>query len=206
MDGRRRSRSLSVTENGLSALRAWITRIDRESTAATYDPVRTRLGFMDVVPLGARASLVARAIAESRKRLEELDGAVPDQERLGTPEGLALLGARRELEARVAWLVEVRDRHLAGGLEGSRRDEEPIRRSRVHRRMDITLELHCDKCGSANLSLPPREDAGASIACNDCGEPHGTLAELKDELFSCALEQSSETLREGLERITSRQP
>lgn|GEM_PF-1668126 len=67
--------------------------------------------------------------------------------------------------------------------------------------MDITVELHCDKCGSANLSLPAADGAGEAIACNDCGETHGTLAGLREDLFACALEQSSQKLREGLERI-----
>jgi hypothetical protein len=66
--------------------------------------------------------------------------------------------------------------------------------------MDVTVELHCDLCGSANLSLPAREDEVGEIACNDCGATHGTLAELKEELFACALAQSAEKLREGLER------
>lgn len=67
--------------------------------------------------------------------------------------------------------------------------------------MDVSVELHCDKCGSANLSLPERDEDGAAIGCNDCGETHGTLAALRDELFACALEQSAERLREGLERL-----
>ena len=67
--------------------------------------------------------------------------------------------------------------------------------------MDITVELHCDKCGSANLSLPAIEDESGAIACNDCGERHGTLAELREELFACAVAQSSQNLREGLERL-----
>ena len=67
--------------------------------------------------------------------------------------------------------------------------------------MDIVVELHCDKCGSANLSLPGQGDEAGTIACNDCGEAHGTLADLRAELFACALEQSSEKLREGLERL-----
>jgi uncharacterized Zn finger protein (UPF0148 family) len=67
--------------------------------------------------------------------------------------------------------------------------------------MDVMVELHCDKCGSGNLSLPRWEDEGGAIACNDCGEAHGTLAALREELLACALEQSSEKLREGLERL-----
>ncbi|HEX8216685.1 MAG TPA: hypothetical protein VF577_04390 [Allosphingosinicella sp.] len=67
--------------------------------------------------------------------------------------------------------------------------------------MDIIVELHCDKCGSANLSIPAQGDEDAEIACNDCGERHGTLAALRDDLFACAIEQSSEKLREGLERL-----
>ena len=67
--------------------------------------------------------------------------------------------------------------------------------------MDVTVELHCHKCGSANLSLPPREDEAGAIACNDCGEGHGTLAELRDELFACALQQGSEAKREELDRL-----
>jgi hypothetical protein len=67
--------------------------------------------------------------------------------------------------------------------------------------MDVTVELHCDRCGSANLSLPAPEDSAGAIACNDCGEAHGTLAELRDELLACALQQGAEAKREGLDRL-----
>ena len=67
--------------------------------------------------------------------------------------------------------------------------------------MDVTVELHCGQCGSANLSLPAREDEAARILCNDCGAEQGTLAELREELFACALAQSAEKLREGLDRL-----
>ena len=73
--------------------------------------------------------------------------------------------------------------------------------SDVALRMDITVELHCDKCGSANLGFPAAEEQAALIACNDCGESHGTLAELRDDLFACAVGRSSQELREGLERM-----
>ncbi|HEX8644320.1 MAG TPA: hypothetical protein VF702_10465 [Allosphingosinicella sp.] len=67
--------------------------------------------------------------------------------------------------------------------------------------MDVTVELHCDKCGSANLSLPARDDEAGAIACNDCGAGQGTLGELREELLACALQQSSQALREGLARL-----
>ena len=67
--------------------------------------------------------------------------------------------------------------------------------------MDVTVELHCDKCGSANLSLPAREDEASQIACNDCGATQGTIGQLREELIACALDQSAEKLREGLDRL-----
>jgi transcription elongation factor Elf1 len=67
--------------------------------------------------------------------------------------------------------------------------------------MDVTVELHCDKCGSANLSLPVDGDEQATIECNDCGERHGTLAELRSELLACAMEHSAQALRSGLDRL-----
>ncbi|HEX9931533.1 MAG TPA: hypothetical protein VGB08_01690 [Allosphingosinicella sp.] len=67
--------------------------------------------------------------------------------------------------------------------------------------MDVTVELHCDQCGSANLSLPDAADDSAEIGCNDCGAGQGTIAELRDELIACALEQSAEKRREGLGRL-----
>jgi DNA-binding transcriptional LysR family regulator len=62
--------------------------------------------------------------------------------------------------------------------------------------MDVTVELHCDQCGSANLTLPAPADESSAIACNDCRAEHGTLAELRQELLDCALAQSAEALRE----------
>jgi len=67
--------------------------------------------------------------------------------------------------------------------------------------MDVTVELHCDRCGSANLSLPPDEEAAAAIRCNDCGESHGTLSDLAQELMACARSHSAEALREGAQRL-----
>lgn len=67
--------------------------------------------------------------------------------------------------------------------------------------MDILLELHCDRCGSAHLSFPSATDDGAAIACNDCGADHGALGAFKAELIAQALEQSAEALRGQLKDL-----
>jgi hypothetical protein len=64
--------------------------------------------------------------------------------------------------------------------------------------MDVSVELHCDKCGSANLSLPPPAQVTSAIACNDCGADHGSLDALHSELIDCAQRQSARALRDGL--------
>lgn len=63
--------------------------------------------------------------------------------------------------------------------------------------MDISLEIHCDRCGSANLSFGDGGD-GAAVRCNDCGLDHGTVGALKEELVEHLLAQSAEALRQNL--------
>ena len=63
--------------------------------------------------------------------------------------------------------------------------------------MDISLEIHCDRCGSANLSFGDGADA-AAISCNDCRLAHGTVGALKSELVEHLLAQSAEALRRDL--------
>lgn len=67
--------------------------------------------------------------------------------------------------------------------------------------MDVIVELHCDQCGSANLSLPPPDEGNAAIACNDCGADHGSLDALHRELIACARRRSAQALREGLSKL-----
>lgn len=64
--------------------------------------------------------------------------------------------------------------------------------------MDVTVELHCDKCGSANLSLPPPDQVTSSIGCNDCGADHGSLDSLHQELIASAQRLSAQALREQI--------
>ena len=68
--------------------------------------------------------------------------------------------------------------------------------------MDVSVEIHCGKCGSANYSLPGGAEAGAPIVCNDCGETFGTIAALQAELIAQVVEHSAESLRRNLEWIS----
>jgi hypothetical protein len=67
--------------------------------------------------------------------------------------------------------------------------------------MDISLEIHCDLCGSANYSLPGGENEAAPLRCNDCGSDIGTLAELSAQAITLAKGQSAEALRRGLDNF-----
>ncbi len=68
--------------------------------------------------------------------------------------------------------------------------------------MDISLEIHCDRCGSANYSIA--EGDAARLSCNDCGNDLGTMAELRDAAETLARDQSAEALRRGLDAFVGR--
>lgn len=69
--------------------------------------------------------------------------------------------------------------------------------------MDVTIEIHCEACGSANYSLPSGEAAESPIRCNDCGAAQGTLGELRTMLAAYVLDHSAEALRRDLDRLLS---
>jgi hypothetical protein len=73
--------------------------------------------------------------------------------------------------------------------------------------MDISLEIHCDLCGSANYSLPDGDDdEAAALRCNDCGSDIGTLAEFRVQAIALARGQSAEALRRGLDTFIGDPP
>ena len=67
--------------------------------------------------------------------------------------------------------------------------------------MDVSVEIHCEACGSANYSLPDGQNDDAPISCNDCGAPQGTIGELKAALHQQVLDHSAEALRRDLDRL-----
>ena len=67
--------------------------------------------------------------------------------------------------------------------------------------MDVSVEIHCETCGSANYSLPGGSGDDAPIRCNDCGAAQGTIGELRAALLEQALDHSAEALRRDLDRL-----
>ena len=67
--------------------------------------------------------------------------------------------------------------------------------------MDVSVEIHCETCGSANYSLPGGQADAAAIRCNDCGAPQGTIGELRATLLQQVFDHSAEALRRDLDRL-----
>ena len=69
------------------------------------------------------------------------------------------------------------------------------------KKMDVSAEVHCGKCGSANYSLPSGAESSSLIVCNDCSREMGTVGALVDELLAQVTAHSAEALRRDLDRI-----
>ena len=67
--------------------------------------------------------------------------------------------------------------------------------------MDISVEIHCENCGSANYSLPAGQEDKAPIRCNDCDAPQGTIGELRATLLEQVFDHSAEALRRDVDRL-----
>ena len=67
--------------------------------------------------------------------------------------------------------------------------------------MDVTVEIHCGTCGSANYSLPQGTSGDAPLLCNDCGIRIGSVGQLQEEMLEQALAHCAETLRRDLETL-----
>ena len=67
--------------------------------------------------------------------------------------------------------------------------------------MDVSVEIHCETCGSANYSLPNGSGDDALIRCNDCGAPQGTIGELCALLLEQVIDHSAEALRRDLDHL-----
>ena len=73
--------------------------------------------------------------------------------------------------------------------------------------MDVSVEINCENCGSANYSLPAgdADDAG-NLLCNDCGAGQGSLRDLKSALLDSVIAHSAEALRRKAETLHGTMP
>lgn len=67
--------------------------------------------------------------------------------------------------------------------------------------MDVSVEINCEACGSANYSLARGEADDSTILCNDCGADQGSLGDLKAAMAARVLDQSAEARRSKLETL-----
>lgn len=72
--------------------------------------------------------------------------------------------------------------------------------------MDVSVEINCEACGSANYSLAGGQADGAAIRCNDCGADQGSLGELKAAMAALVRDQSAEVRRGRLESLRGTDP
>jgi len=107
-DGRAR-RLLSVTKEGRKALKAWVKGgAEPDIIAQVFDPVRTRVFFMDALTPKERARVAANMLTALESFLmlsrDQIDGRRNELSPLGR---LGALGAVMTNEARVAFMKEV---------------------------------------------------------------------------------------------------
>lgn len=110
----RKKRTFTITEEGLASLRQWLSPPFPDSAgAASFDPIRTRLGFLQALPARSRKRFLddaERVIGEQLTILERFEQS--ERERGETLSALTAVGAVYELQARLKWLALVRQELL----------------------------------------------------------------------------------------------
>ena len=74
------------------------------------------------------------------------------------------------------------------------------------RTMDVSVEVNCEICGSANYSLPAGGMDADAVLCNDCGADQGSLGALKAALLASVLDHSAEVQRGRLAALRGTPP
>jgi DNA-binding PadR family transcriptional regulator len=119
---RRGRRNLMVTHQGVQAVRAWLSDLRPWIAKATPDPIRTRVSFLDQLASDAeRIGFLSRAQALTQQALAELTAVVERLRQTDPQEYLAGRGAICQLDARLAWLGELKvfysTRALSAGID-----------------------------------------------------------------------------------------
>jgi len=106
----RSKRTFTLTPAGLEELRAWLSPpFTPDVGASSFDPIRTRVGFIEALPIRARKRFVddaERVVNEQLQRLESIHATEIAENR--SLDALVTKGAIHELRSRLSWLLEVR--------------------------------------------------------------------------------------------------
>jgi DNA-binding PadR family transcriptional regulator len=108
--GRRGARRYRITPEGVQTLGRWLQPpLPVTDAAASHDPLRARLYFLGALPRRQRRAFLDGALERSRAQLPILQA---DEDRYAESRDdfsrLASRGIRQSIEARIAWLEEVR--------------------------------------------------------------------------------------------------
>jgi len=106
----REKRVFTLTKAGEAELRGWLSPpFPSTAGAPSYDPIRTRLTFVEALPRNARARFIEDAERVVREQLVSLQELYDRRTGEGNKvEALETRGAVHELRARLRWLREVR--------------------------------------------------------------------------------------------------
>jgi len=114
--GRRTKKEYRVTAKGRRELESWVRPpLEPWTAAPTFDPVRTRLIFLETLDPADRTAFLDQAEQNLRDRIEESKRLRPrNQAEMRPFEYFAFVGTIFELEGRLRWLRWVR-RQIARG-------------------------------------------------------------------------------------------
>lgn len=108
--GRRRSRLYSITSIGQRTLRDWLRPpMAEENAAITFDPIRTRMFFLGVLPEAERCAFLADAEEKLRHQVRVVQAEIDHYQAVGDKfSAFAFAGARKVVLARMKWVREIR--------------------------------------------------------------------------------------------------
>jgi DNA-binding PadR family transcriptional regulator len=109
--GSRRALHYRITPRGKRALASWLGDPENDLvTGVPPDPLRTRLPFLEVLPVAERRAYLDRAAARMRVHLERSREKLGVARREGPREVAVTEGAIAMLETRLKWIKRVRNR------------------------------------------------------------------------------------------------
>jgi DNA-binding PadR family transcriptional regulator len=105
-----------ITKKGIVSLRDWLTPpIAAEAAAPAFDSIRTRLFFLEVLPLRERRAIVDDAIRATKEHIRRFEQRRAEDMAAGdVSEVLGGVGVIYEYKARLQWLSAIR-RYVATG-------------------------------------------------------------------------------------------